>query len=193
MLSCVRTRPSARASMTRVSIGCSLPNRFRIVAEPFAAAPAAARRQRDDRSRMRFGLHISEFPWAPDELRRAVASVAVRAEAAGFDAIWVMDHFRQIPQIGRAWDDMPESWTTLAYLAGVTERIGLGTWSPGSRTGTWRISPRSSRRGRAQRRAGRDAASASDGSSRSIAPTGGTSRRRRTGTPCSRTHLRCCR
>jgi F420-dependent oxidoreductase-like protein len=100
---------------------------LRIVAEPFVDAPEAASRQRTDPLRMRFGLHISEFPWPPNELRGAVASVAARAEAAGFEAIWVMDHFRQIPQIGRAWDDMPESWTTLAYLAGVTERIGLGT------------------------------------------------------------------
>jgi F420-dependent oxidoreductase-like protein len=38
-----------------------------------------------------------------------------------------MDHFVQIPQIGREWEDMPESHTTLAYLAGVTERIRLGT------------------------------------------------------------------
>jgi alkanesulfonate monooxygenase SsuD/methylene tetrahydromethanopterin reductase-like flavin-dependent oxidoreductase (luciferase family) len=33
----------------------------------------------------------------------------------------------QIPQVGREWEDMPESFTTLAYLAGVTERIRLGT------------------------------------------------------------------
>ena len=127
MLSCVRTRPSAPASHDEGFDRVLTADPVRIVAEPFAAAPAAARRQRDDPVGMRFGLHISEFPWAPDELRRAVASVAVRAEAAGFDAIWVMDHFRQIPQIGRAWDAMPESWTTLAYLAGVTERIELGT------------------------------------------------------------------
>jgi F420-dependent oxidoreductase-like protein len=38
-----------------------------------------------------------------------------------------MDHFLQIPQIGREWEDMLESYTTLAYLAGVTERIRLGT------------------------------------------------------------------
>jgi alkanesulfonate monooxygenase SsuD/methylene tetrahydromethanopterin reductase-like flavin-dependent oxidoreductase (luciferase family) len=38
-----------------------------------------------------------------------------------------MDHFVQIPQVGRAWEDMLESYTALAYLAGVTERIRLGT------------------------------------------------------------------
>ena len=38
-----------------------------------------------------------------------------------------MDHFLQIPQVGREWEDMLESHTTLGYLAGVTERIRLGT------------------------------------------------------------------
>jgi F420-dependent oxidoreductase-like protein len=38
-----------------------------------------------------------------------------------------MDHFLQIPQVGREWEDMLESYTALAYLAGVTERIRLGT------------------------------------------------------------------
>jgi alkanesulfonate monooxygenase SsuD/methylene tetrahydromethanopterin reductase-like flavin-dependent oxidoreductase (luciferase family) len=37
-----------------------------------------------------------------------------------------MDHFRQIPQLGRAWDDFLESWTTLAYLAACTSRVRLG-------------------------------------------------------------------
>ena len=38
-----------------------------------------------------------------------------------------MDHFRQIPQVGRAFDDFLESCTTLAYLAAVTDRVRLGT------------------------------------------------------------------
>jgi F420-dependent oxidoreductase-like protein len=38
----------------------------------------------------------------------------------------VMDHFLQIPQVGREWEDMLESYTTLGYLAGVTSRIRLG-------------------------------------------------------------------
>jgi alkanesulfonate monooxygenase SsuD/methylene tetrahydromethanopterin reductase-like flavin-dependent oxidoreductase (luciferase family) len=38
-----------------------------------------------------------------------------------------MDHFRQIPQVGRAFDDFLESWTTLAYLAAATDRVRLGT------------------------------------------------------------------
>ena len=56
-----------------------------------------------------------------------LAEVARAAEEAGFTSLWVMDHFLQIPQVGREWEDMLESYTTLGYLAGVTERIRLGT------------------------------------------------------------------
>ncbi len=38
-----------------------------------------------------------------------------------------MDHLLQIPQVGRAWDPIPEAYVTLAYLAGATQRIELGT------------------------------------------------------------------
>jgi alkanesulfonate monooxygenase SsuD/methylene tetrahydromethanopterin reductase-like flavin-dependent oxidoreductase (luciferase family) len=39
----------------------------------------------------------------------------------------VMEHFRQIPQLGRPFDDFLESFTTLAHLAAVTSRVELGT------------------------------------------------------------------
>jgi F420-dependent oxidoreductase-like protein len=76
-----------------------------------------------------FGLQVSRFDWPghPATTAIALADVARAAEAAGFTSLWVMDHFLQIPQIGRAWEDMLESHTTLGYLAGVTERIRLGT------------------------------------------------------------------
>ena len=32
---------------------------------------------------------------------------------AGFSSIWLMDHYLQIPQVGREWDDMLEAYTTL--------------------------------------------------------------------------------
>jgi F420-dependent oxidoreductase-like protein len=38
-----------------------------------------------------------------------------------------MDHFIQIPQVGRHWDDMLDSWTTLGFLAGHTRTATLGT------------------------------------------------------------------
>jgi F420-dependent oxidoreductase-like protein len=77
----------------------------------------------------RFGLVINRFDWAEDRSRMAahLASIASRAEVAGFDDLWVMDHFRQIPQVGRQWEDIPEAYTTLAFLAGITSEIRLGT------------------------------------------------------------------
>ena len=64
---------------------------------------------------------------APATTAATLAEVARAAEEAGFTSLWVMDHFLQIPQVGREWEDMLESYTTLGYLAGVTERIRLGT------------------------------------------------------------------
>src|SRR5690606_30785450 len=39
----------------------------------------------------------------------------------------VMDHFLQIPQVGREWEDMLEAYTTLGFLAAATQRVRLGT------------------------------------------------------------------
>ena len=75
-----------------------------------------------------FGLILSRFNWPGSARDRAaqVADVATRAEQAGFRDIWLMDHFRQIRQVGRPWEDIPECYTTLSFLAGVTSTIRLG-------------------------------------------------------------------
>lgn len=75
---------------------------------------------------LRFGLQISRFPWPVDEIGPRLAGVASAAEDAGFSSLWVMDHFRQIPQVGRAWDNMLEAYTVISYLAGSTASIELG-------------------------------------------------------------------
>jgi len=73
-----------------------------------------------------FGLLISRFQWATTDLGGQLAEIAGRAEDAGFTDLWVMDHFRQVHQVGRSWEDIPEAYTALSYLAGVTTRIRLG-------------------------------------------------------------------
>jgi F420-dependent oxidoreductase-like protein len=100
----------------------------RVVPPAFASAPEAARRQLDQPVGLRFGLHIGafDFPGGSSATRAALRQVAASAESAGFDGIYVMDHFRQIPQLGRPWEDFLESYTTLAYLAGCTQRARLG-------------------------------------------------------------------
>ena len=78
---------------------------------------------------LRFGLQVSRFDWPghPAATAAELAAVARAAEDAGFTSLWLMDHVIQIPQVGREWEDMLESHTTLGFLAGVTERIRLGT------------------------------------------------------------------
>ena len=68
---------------------------------------------------------VSSFDF--EDIEATLVEIADRAEQAGFRALWVMDHFRQIPQVGRAWDPMLEAYTTLAYLAASTSTIRLGT------------------------------------------------------------------
>jgi F420-dependent oxidoreductase-like protein len=100
-----------------------------LVPPAFLTALDAAERQKEDPMTLEFGLQVPrfEFPGHPASTAEALADVARAAEDAGFTSLWVMDHFLQIPQIGREWEDMLDSYTTLGYLAGVTNRIRLGT------------------------------------------------------------------
>lgn len=78
---------------------------------------------------MRVGISVTDFSWpAPAaEMGGTVARIAQQADEAGFDSIWTMDHFFQIPISGRAPESpMPEAYTTLAYIAAHTRRIRLG-------------------------------------------------------------------
>jgi len=78
---------------------------------------------------MRIGLQIPSFTWAggAGEIRPKLAAIGRAAEDAGFASVWVMDHFFQIPIIGPAEQEMLEGYSTLSYLAAVTERVKLGT------------------------------------------------------------------
>src|SRR3712207_7606741 len=49
------------------------------------------------------------------------------AEEAGFASIWVMDHFFQIGAVGEAEEPLLEGYSALNYLAGITQRVKLGT------------------------------------------------------------------
>ena len=91
-----------------------------------AGSATARKRQLMAPSRLQFALQISQFPWQGDP-RGWLAGVAQTAEQVGFTGLAVMDHLLQIPQVGRAWDPIPEAYVTLGYLAGVTEHIELGT------------------------------------------------------------------
>ena len=60
--------------------------------------------------------------WRGDDRqdREGVRQLGQRIEAAGFDSIWVGEHISFYVPIF-------ESLTTLSFLAGVTERVRLGT------------------------------------------------------------------
>jgi F420-dependent oxidoreductase-like protein len=77
---------------------------------------------------MKAGLQISSFTW-PEGSRSigpTLARVVRDADDAGFDSIWVMDHFFQIRGVGRLEEPMLEGWTTLGFMAALTNRARLG-------------------------------------------------------------------
>src|SRR6266576_2092786 len=94
-----------------------------------AHTPQAARARADQAERpaqLGFVLQISRFPWC-DEPASWLASIAAAASDAGFEGLALMDHLIQIPQVGRAWEPIPEPWVTLGMLAGLTTDLRLGT------------------------------------------------------------------
>lgn len=85
---------------------------------------------------MKFGVHLPQ--WGPRATRGGVLAAARTAEEVGFDSVWVADHVvhpmssssaypfsRQPPWA--AEDGFLEALTTLACVAGATERVALGT------------------------------------------------------------------
>jgi F420-dependent oxidoreductase-like protein len=108
--------------------GVHEPQPVAVVPAAFVDAPRASRAQEDDPVPLEFGLQISKWDWpgGPAEMATQLGTIARVAEECGFTSVSVMDHFLQIPGVGRHWEDMPESYTTLGYLAGVTSRVRLG-------------------------------------------------------------------
>ena len=76
----------------------------------------------------RFGVQLPNFSGPdPADLYEHVAGLATAAEDAGFDSVWVMDHFYQLPMMGGPDQPMLEAYTLLGALAGRTRRVRLGT------------------------------------------------------------------
>jgi F420-dependent oxidoreductase-like protein len=79
---------------------------------------------------IRVGLQLPNFTFdgvGDDELFEVVARVAVAGERSGFDSVWVMDHFYQLPALGPPDSNMLESYTLLGGLAARTSTARLGT------------------------------------------------------------------
>jgi F420-dependent oxidoreductase-like protein len=78
---------------------------------------------------IRLALQIPNFSYGTgiDQLFPTVIAQAQEAEAAGFDSVFVMDHFYQLPGLGTPDQPMLESYTALGALATATEKVQLGT------------------------------------------------------------------
>ncbi len=82
---------------------------------------------------MRLGLQVPNFTWPNGQasLGDTFGLIAQRADRAGLYSMWVMDHFFQIPNVGPVEGEMLEGWSALAFAAGRTNRIKLGTMVTG--------------------------------------------------------------
>jgi F420-dependent oxidoreductase-like protein len=84
---------------------------------------------------MKIGLQIPRFHWpgSPGNIGPKLAEIAGAADYAGFDSLWVMDHFYQVGQgYGAPEEPMLEAYTALAYMAAVTRNVRLGTMVTGA-------------------------------------------------------------
>ena len=77
---------------------------------------------------MKIGLQIPSFTWPGEApaIAPTLARVTADADAAGFDSLWVMDHFFQIRGVGKPEEPMLEGWTALGFMAAHCRRATLG-------------------------------------------------------------------
>ena len=125
----LRSWTDVRANLAEEDFdGVHQPDAVRIVPPAMVHAHRHAANQREDPMTLDFGLQIPSFTWpgGPAEIAARLGDIAAAAEEAGFTSLWVMDHFLQIPPVGREWQEMLESYTTLGFLAGRTSTIRLG-------------------------------------------------------------------
>jgi len=84
-------------------------------------------------TRLGFQIPNFTFPDVPDAaLFERVANMAGKAEESGFDTVFVMDHFYQLPMLGPPEWNMLEAYTLLGALAARTRQARLGTLVTGN-------------------------------------------------------------
>ncbi len=83
----------------------------------------------------RLGYQIPNFTLpgvAADDVFNNVVEQAKAAEAAGFDRVFVMDHFYQLPMLGAPNEPMYECYTILSALAQHTSTVRLSSLVTGN-------------------------------------------------------------
>ncbi len=83
----------------------------------------------------RLGYQIPNFTYPgvrPEDIYANVVAQAKAAEAAGYDRVFVMDHFYQLPGIGAPEEPMFECYSILSALAQHTERVRLSALVTGN-------------------------------------------------------------
>jgi F420-dependent oxidoreductase-like protein len=83
---------------------------------------------------IRVGLHIPSFTFpngSSATLFDTVSSITAAAESSGWDSVWLMDHFYQLPDLGSSNQPMLEAYTMLSALAATTSRVNLGAMVTG--------------------------------------------------------------
>src|SRR6476646_1301548 len=87
------------------------------------------------RTMTRLGYQIPNFTYpgvAPADIFANLVTQVQAAEASGFDRIFLMDHFYQLPGIGAPDDYMLECYTTLGALAQHTSTVRLSSLVTGN-------------------------------------------------------------
>jgi F420-dependent oxidoreductase-like protein len=82
---------------------------------------------------MKVGVQINRFdyPGGDASIAEGIKNIVQSAEKAGFYSVWVMDHFFELPNIGPYTDPMLEGYSALSYIAGLTNKVKLGTMVTG--------------------------------------------------------------
>ncbi|MGA9598392.1 MAG: LLM class flavin-dependent oxidoreductase [Acidimicrobiia bacterium] len=78
---------------------------------------------------MKISISVTNYSWngAGASLVSQLDAIAIAADVAGVDTLWVADHLVQADPGASLDEPMLEAYTTLGYLAARTSRLNLGT------------------------------------------------------------------